>query len=377
MNIPVITRQLRTRRRLSWISLRVFSLQCLQPQFSDLHANRFRYSTNSTMSDAALDLLSKTFASAMLLNADPDRVAAAIQKELPILTSEQEAKQTEVLALSENFPSSASELNAALGGKKFILGTDKPSLADLIIYARVRQPVAENWSSEEYKSNANIILWADRIQKSEILRAQKPDESAFISTAALGNKEKKTKKEKGPKPQPAKKEAAPITPALVDLRVGFIQKAVKHPDADALYVSTIEMGDSTGPRTVCSGLVKHIPLDEMQQRYVVVVANLKPVTMRGIRSEAMVLCAANEEKVELVIPPDGSKAGDKVFFEGFDGTPEPQLNPKKKIFETLQPNFTTNEKLEVVFKTEQGSRLLINKVGKVVLAPSLVSAEVR
>ncbi|KAJ8102892.1 hypothetical protein POJ06DRAFT_235837 [Lipomyces tetrasporus] len=329
------------------------------------------------MSDAALNLLSKTFASAMLLNADPDRVAAAIQKELPILTSEQEAKQTEVLALSENFPSSASELNAALGGKKFILGTDKPSLADLIIYARVRQPVAENWSSEEYKSNANIILWADRIQKSEILRAQKPDESAFISTAALGNKEKKTKKEKGPKPQPAKKEAAPITPALVDLRVGFIQKAVKHPDADALYVSTIEMGDSTGPRTVCSGLVKHIPLDEMQQRYVVVVANLKPVTMRGIRSEAMVLCAANEEKVELVIPPDGSKAGDKVFFEGFDGTPEPQLNPKKKIFETLQPNFTTNEKLEVVFKTEQGSRLLINKVGKVVLAPSLVSAEVR
>ncbi|ODQ74538.1 hypothetical protein LIPSTDRAFT_70203 [Lipomyces starkeyi NRRL Y-11557] len=328
------------------------------------------------MSDAALDLLSKTFASAMLLNADPDQVVAAIQKDLPILTTEQEAKQTEILALSENFPSSASKLNAILGGKKFILGTDKPSLADLITYGRVRQPVFEIWSPDEYKSNANIILWADRVQKSEIFKAHKPDESTFISTAALGSNNK-AKKEKGPKPQPAKAEAVPITPALVDLRVGFIQKAVKHPDADALYVSTIDMGDPSGPRTVCSGLVKHIPLEDMQQRYVIVVANLKPVTMRGIKSEAMVLCAANEEKVELTIPPSGSKAGDKVFFEGFDGTPQPQLNPKKKIFETLQPNFTTNEKLEVVFKTDNGERPLVNKDGKVVLAPSLVNAEVR
>ncbi|KAK9354494.1 hypothetical protein V1523DRAFT_407763 [Lipomyces doorenjongii] len=377
MNVPIITRQLSTRKFLGSNSLRTFLLKRLQPQFLNLPSERFRYSTKSAMSDPALDLLSKTFASAMLLNADPDQVVAAIQKDLPILTAEQEAKQTEILALSENFPSSASKLNTILGGKKFILGTDKPSLADLITYGRVRQPVAEIWSPDEYKSNANIILWADRVQKSEIVKAHKPDESTFISTAALGNNNNRAKKEKGPKPQPAKKEAVPITPALVDLRVGFIQKAVKHPDADALYVSTIDMGDPSGPRTVCSGLVKHIPLEDMQQRYVIVVANLKPVTMRGIKSEAMVLCAANEEKVELTIPPSGSKAGDKVFFEGFDGTPQQQLNPKKKIFETLQPNFTTNEKLEVVFKSDNGERPLINKDGKVVLAPSLVNAEVR
>ncbi|KAK9318686.1 hypothetical protein V1522DRAFT_401063 [Lipomyces starkeyi] len=376
MNIPIITRQLSTRSFLLSKPLRTSLLKCLHPQFLTLPSERFRYSTKSAMSDAALDLLSKTFASAMLLNADPDQVVAAIQKDLPILSAEQEAKQTEILALSENFPSSASKLNAILGGKKFILGTDKPSLADLITYGRVRQPVFEIWSPDEYKSNANIILWADRVQKSAIFRAHKPDESTFISTAALGSNNK-AKKEKGPKPQPTKNEAVPITPALVDLRVGFIQKAVKHPDADALYVSTIDMGDPSGPRTVCSGLVKHIPLEDMQQRYVIVVANLKPVTMRGIKSEAMVLCAANEEKVELTIPPSGSKAGDKVFFEGFDGTAQPQLNPKKKIFETLQPNFTTNEKLEVVFKTDNGERPLINKDGKVVLAPSLVNAEVR
>ncbi|KAK9240322.1 hypothetical protein V1525DRAFT_370631 [Lipomyces kononenkoae] len=368
-----------TRRVLLPKFLEISYSQRVPPRFFKLLAERFRfrYTTYTGMSDPALDLLSKTFASAMLLNADPDQVVSAIQRNLPVLTPEQEAQQTEILALSEAFPSSASKLNAALAGKKFILGTDKPSISDLITYSRVRQTVVEMWSPEEYKSNANIILWADRVQKSDIFKSHKPDESTFISTAALGNNEKKAKKEKGPKPQPAKKEAAPITPALVDLRVGFIQKAVKHPDADSLYVSTIDMGDPTGPRTVCSGLVKHIPLEDMQQRHVIVVANLKPVTMRGIKSEAMVLCAANEEKVELTIPPPGSKAGDKVFFEGFDGTPEPQLNPKKKIFETLQPNFTTNEKLEVVFKTDEGERPLINREGKIVLAPSLVNAEVR
>jgi tRNA-binding EMAP/Myf-like protein len=48
-----------------------------------------------------------------------------------------------------------------------------------------------------------------------------------------------------------------------------------------------------GPRTVVSGLVKHIPEAEMQQRRVVVVANLKPAAMRGITSQAMVLAATH------------------------------------------------------------------------------------
>lgn len=44
-----------------------------------------------------------------------------------------------------------------------------------------------------------------------------------------------------------------------------------------------------------SGLVKHIPEAEMQQRRVLVVANLKPAAMRGITSQAMVLAATHPE----------------------------------------------------------------------------------
>ena len=185
-----------------------------------------------------------------------------------------------------------------------------------------------------------------------------------------GEKVKKAKKEKEPKPQKATPAAAPLSPRLIDLRVGHILKAVQHPDADSLYVSTIACGDALGSentsehdgqvvRTVCSGLNGLVPLEEMQGRKIVAVCNLKPVTMRGIKSAAMVLAASPRLKagevdnhqgpVELVNPPAGAAAGDRVLFEGWEGEPDGQLNPKKKIFETLQPGLTTTDEGLVAF----------------------------
>jgi len=181
---------------------------------------------------------------------------------------------------------------------------------------------------------------------------------------------KKEKKEKAPKPQKAPAAAAPLSPSLIDLRVGHILKAIKHPEADSLYVSTIAMGDKPGTedtsehegqvvRTVCSGLNGLVPLEEMQGRKVVVVANLKPVKMRGIKSCAMVLAASPRLKegeedhhagpVELVTPPADSKAGERVYFEGWEGEPEGVLNPKKKVWEMIQPGFTTTADLDIGF----------------------------
>lgn len=164
----------------------------------------------------------------------------------------------------------------------------------------------------------------------------------------------------------------PLSPALIDLRVGHILKAETHPNADSLYVSTIACGDPLGTdntseyegqvvRTVCSGLNGLIPLEEMQNRKIVAVCNLKPVTMRGVKSCAMVLAASprvaegedsHKGPVELVSPPTDSKAGDRVYFEGWEGEPEPVLNPKKKVWEMIQPGFTTTDALEVGFDVE-------------------------
>lgn len=178
------------------------------------------------------------------------------------------------------------------------------------------------------------------------------------------------KKEKKPKAPAAPVVEKPLSPSLIDLRVAHILKAEQHPDAQKLYVSRVACGDAPGTdnteefegqvvRIVCSGLNGLIPLEEMQGRKIIAVCNLKPVTMRGIKSAAMVLAASPRVKegeedthagpVELVSPPEGSKAGDRVFFEGFEGEPEGQLNPKKKIFETLGVGFTTTDDLGVAF----------------------------
>ena len=200
--------------------------------------------------------------------------------------------------------------------------------------------------------------------------------SPVVQPSELPQRPKKEKPKKEPRPaNPPKNAPTPLSPSQIDLRVGHILLATAHPDADSLYVSTIACGDPPGTehtsttadgtvvRTVCSGLAGLVPLSEMQDRLVVVVCNLKPVTMRGVKSAAMVLAASprlaegevdsHKGPVELVMPPEGAQAGEKCFFEGFDagvGGPEKQLNPKKKVFETLQPGFATGEGCEVRFE---------------------------
>lgn len=82
-----------------------------------------------------------------------------------------------------------------------------------------------------------------------------------------------------------------ITPSRLDIRIGKIVEVSRHPDADALYVEKIDLGEPA-PRTVVSGLVNFIPIEEMQDRMVVVLCNLKPAKMRGVESQGMVLCAS-------------------------------------------------------------------------------------
>ena len=158
--------------------------------------------------------------------------------------------------------------------------------------------------------------------------------------------EKKKKKKKGGgggQKAPAEDTSnKPLDVSRLNVRVGVVQKAWVHPDADSLYVEEIDLGEEEGPRTVVSGLVKHMSLEDLQGARVLCVANMKPSKMRGVQSQAMVLAATGPDgKVELVTPPEGSAVGERVTFEGYDGEPDLQLNPKKKIFEAIQPDFAT------------------------------------
>lgn len=70
------------------------------------------------------------------------------------------------------------------------------------------------------------------------------------------------KKEKKQQPAAGSSNAKPVDVSRLDLRVGCIITAEKHPDADTLYVEQVDVGEAS-PRTVVSGLVKHVPLDKV------------------------------------------------------------------------------------------------------------------
>ncbi|XP_056136601.1 aminoacyl tRNA synthase complex-interacting multifunctional protein 1a isoform X2 [Lampris incognitus] len=165
---------------------------------------------------------------------------------------------------------------------------------------------------------------------------------------------KKKPAKKGGEKQEKKKQAAPQEDAKVDvsrldMRVGRIVTAQKHPDADSLYVEQVDVGEAS-PRTVVSGLVKHIPLEQMQNRMAVLLCNLKPAKMRGVVSQAMVMCASSPDKVEILDPPSGAVPGDRVTFQGFPGEPDKELNPKKKVWEQVQPDLRTDGQCVASYK---------------------------
>jgi len=166
---------------------------------------------------------------------------------------------------------------------------------------------------------------------------------------------------------PPKKQVAldEIKPQRLDVRIGKIVSVSKHPDADALYVEKIDLGEEN-PRTVVSGLVQYVSEDEMLNRSVVVLCNLKPAKMRGVESCGMVLCGSIDDesgkKVEPLSPPAGAKPGDRVFVESYEsGEPDDVLNPKKKVWEKLQVDLKINSAGDAVW---QGNPLM-TKDGKV------------
>lgn len=182
--------------------------------------------------------------------------------------------------------------------------------------------------------------------------------------------EKKVKVDKDTKAPPRRDDS--INVSKLDLRVGLILSAEKHPDADKQYVEEVNVGDEGGAhRTVVSGLVNYMPVEAIQGRLAVFLCNLKPAKIRGVMSEAMLVCVCTPDKVELLVPPPGCVPGDQVICPQFPGKPEPQLNPKKKIWETVKPDLKTNNKCVATFK---GQVLVVNGKGEVNV-PTLADAQ--
>lgn len=146
--------------------------------------------------------------------------------------------------------------------------------------------------------------------------------------------------------------AAELTVSALDIRVGKIVKAWEHEGSEKLWCEEVDVGEET-PRKIASGLRAFYKSEDMQNRDVLVLCNLKARSLGGFPSHGMVLCASNADHtgVEFAVPPSGAKIGERVTFEGYDGNPEPENKlAKKKMFEKLAPDLKTNAKGEVMWK---------------------------
>jgi methionyl-tRNA synthetase len=90
----------------------------------------------------------------------------------------------------------------------------------------------------------------------------------------------------------------------VEMRTGKIISVEDHPNADKLFVITIEDGPGS-TRTVCAGLKGYYEASELEGLDVVFVANMEPRKLRGVLSEGMLLAADDEDGNVRVLTPDG------------------------------------------------------------------------
>ena len=97
----------------------------------------------------------------------------------------------------------------------------------------------------------------------------------------------------------------------IELRVGTIRTAEPHPNADRLVVLAVDLGDAEA-RQIVAGIRAAYAIEDLVGRQVVVVANLKPVKLRGVESRGMLLAASDETGLALVAPHRAMAPGSRV-----------------------------------------------------------------
>ena len=120
-----------------------------------------------------------------------------------------------------------------------------------------------------------------------------------------------------PQPEAAEEEEEEKKPeitiddfAKMELKVGLVLESKPVEGAKKLLVSQIKIGKEV--RQIVSGIAQYYKPEELVGKKVVVVTNLKPVKLRGVLSEGMVLCASKGDKLCIVTPDSEMEDGSEV-----------------------------------------------------------------
>jgi methionyl-tRNA synthetase len=94
----------------------------------------------------------------------------------------------------------------------------------------------------------------------------------------------------------------------IDLRIGTITDVKDHPNAEKLYVLQVDLGNEK--RQLVAGLKGIYKDDELKNKQVIVVCNLEPKELRGVKSHGMLLAS---EDGTILAPEKKVKNGSKVM----------------------------------------------------------------
>ncbi|KAI4836850.1 tRNA import protein tRIP [Plasmodium brasilianum] len=277
-------------------------------------------------------------------------------------------------------------LNELLCEKSFIVSNKHSSIVDIFYFCSIHKLLSE-MTAKERVDFSHIFRWFLHIQETltgNFTTLKKLDvkdslETMLNNKTAVNTNERRNntymiqqKAEKGAKSENEKnkkkndnvqsnsakntnvqnknvqKKNAQDTKSLDDISrlnilVGYVEEVEIHPDADTLYCLKVNVGEDK-PRDICSGLRNKKNAEELMNKYVLVLANLKEKSLRGRKSYGMVLCGSFDEKVELLTPPSGAKIGERIICENMDmnSLPDKSLSSdkEKNPFFHIQPHLT-------------------------------------
>ena len=190
--------------------------------------------------------------------------------------------------------------------QSFIPTTANEMFNQLNVNLRTYESLSRFAKVERYSCNEPKILFAriDVEKKIAELMAEREE--------AMKNEEPVVEEVKPAKVYAPVKETIAYDDFLkLDLVVGKIIECKKHPNADKLLISQVDIGSEV--RQVISGIAKYYKPEELVGKKVIVVRNLKEANLRGEKSYGMILCASDKENDLLeIIEINGLEPGDIV-----------------------------------------------------------------
>lgn len=237
-------------------------------------------------------------------NEDPDKAASLIRK-LAFLVKDL------AILIQPFIPGTAARISDFLGNPEM----DWENLGTFTGLGTIREPE---------------ILF-QRLEKDLISGLKERFAGSQAERALKEAEEGKMEKEKDEKSIPLEDQFT----SKVDLRVAKITAIERHPEADKLYIETIDAGEEE-PRQIVSGLVPYYKEEELLGHNIVLVYNLKPAKLRGVKSLGMLLAAddtpegSDERGTVEVLFADWAQPGDRVRLAGRD-TPEENIPKKLKV----------------------------------------------